>query len=141
MEQSSDYIDKMDRYRMALRNLVSSGKITELTKELKSTTFLDDELKSFYQSFDETFLRLFPTFVEDFNKLLLPGQEIIPKKTKQLNTELRIFALIRLGITDSTKISGFLRYSLSTIYNYRTKVRNKAAGNRDGLEEELMKIG
>lgn len=141
MEQSSDYIDKMDRYRMALRNLVSSGKITELTKELKSTTFLDDELKSFYQSFDETFLRLFPTFVEDFNKLLLPGQEIIPKKPKQLNTELRIFALIRLGITDSTKISCFLRYSLSTIYNYRTKVRNKAAGNRDALEEELMKIG
>ena len=141
MEQSSDYIDKMDRYRMALRNLVSSGKITELTKELKSTTFLDTELKSFYQRFDETFLRMFPTFVEDFNKLLLPGQEIIPKKPKQLNTELRIFALIRLGITDSTKISGFLRYSLSTIYNYRTKVRNKAAGNRDGLEEELMKIG
>ena len=79
--------------------------------------------------------------MEDFNKLLQPGQEILPKKPKQLTTELRIFALIRLGITDSTKISGFLRYSLSTIYNYRTKVRNKAAGDRDRLEEELMKLG
>ena len=141
MEQSSEYIEKMDRYRMTLRNLINSGKIAEVTKELKSTTFLDNELKDFYQSFDETFLRLFPTFVEDFNKLLQPGQEILPKKPKQLTTELRIFALIRLGITDSTKISGFLRYSLSTIYNYRTKVRNKAAGDRDRLEEELMKLG
>ncbi len=65
----------------------------------------------------------------------------MPKKPGHLTTELRIFALIRLGIGDSVKIAQFLRYSVTTIYNYRTKARNKAVGNRDKLEEEVMKIG
>lgn len=101
----------------------------------------DDELKLFYDSFDKTFLNLFPAFVEDFNALLLPEEAIVPKKAGTLNTELRIFALIRLGITDSDKIAKFLRYSLTTIYNYRTKVRNKALGDRNRLEAEIQKIG
>lgn len=101
----------------------------------------DDELKLFYERFDKTFLSLFPSFVEDLNNLLLPEEAIQPKKEGSLNTELRIFALIRLGITDSDKIAKFLRYSLATIYNYRTKVRNKAKGDRNMLESEIMKIG
>lgn len=102
---------------------------------------IDDDLKAFYEQFDKTFLSLFPTFVEDFNHLLLPEEAIVPKRVGSLNTELRIFALIRLGITDSDSIAKFLRYSLTTIYNYRTKVRNKAAGDRGRLEAEVMKIG
>ncbi len=90
---------------------------------------------------DNTFLKLFPTFVDDFNALLRPGEEVLPKKTGHLNTELRIFALIRLGITDSVKIAQFLRYSVTTIYNYRTKLRNKAACDRNMLEEEVQRIG
>ena len=73
--------------------------------------------------------------------MLLPEEAIVPKKAGTLNTELRIFALIRLGITDSDKIAKFLRYSLTTIYNYRTKVRNKAKGDRNRLESEVAKIG
>ena len=69
------------------------------------------------------------------------GEEITPKNGHILNPELRIFALIRLGITDSVKIAQFLRYSTTTIYNYRTRVRNKARGNREELENMVMKIG
>lgn len=141
MEQCLEYIDKLDTYRKTISKLFVSGKSDELKKTLKSTTIIDDELKAFYDQFDKTFLSLFPSFVEDFNKLLLPEEEIVPKKEGCLNAELRIFALIRLGITDSDKIATFLRYSLTTIYNYRTKVRNKARRDRNLLEQEVIKIG
>ena len=141
MDQCLVYIEKLDSYRKSLGKLVSAGKIEQLTKTLKSSTTVDEELKSFYDNFDNTFLKLFPTFVDDFNALLRPGEEVLPKKTGHLNTELRIFALIRLGITDSVKIAQFLRYSVTTIYNYRTKLRNKAACDRNMLEEEVQRIG
>lgn len=141
MDQCLGYIEKIDSYRKSVGKLLKSGKLEELKKLVKSTSMTDDELKLFYDSFDKTFLNLFPTFVEDFNALLLPEEAIVPKKAGTLNTELRIFALIRLGITDSDKIAKFLRYSLTTIYNYRTKVRNKALGDRNRLEAEIQKIG
>ena len=111
----------------------------ELYKAIKSSQFLEEELKEFYANFDMTFLQLFPNFVEEFNALLVEPMQ--PKQGELLNTELRIFALIRLGITDSTKIAQFLRYSVTTIYNYRTRVRNKALGERDEFEAKVMKIG
>lgn len=141
MDQCLVYIEKLDTYRKTLNNLVKSGKSDELKQQLKSSSIIDDELKAFYYQFDRTFLSLFPTFVEDFNRLLLPDEAIVPKKDGTLNTELRIYALIRLGITDSEKIAKFLRYSLTTIYNYRTKVRNKAKGDRNTLEAEVSNIG
>lgn len=141
MDQCSLYIEKIDAYRKSLNKLTAAGKIDELKKALKSTDLMDEELKAFYRNFDSTFLKLFPNFVDDFNKLLKPDCQIVLKKAGQLNTELRIFALIRLGITDSEKIAQFLRYSVITIYNYRVKTRNKAAGNRKELEERVMAIG
>lgn len=141
MDQSLAYIEMLDTYRKSVGKLLATGKIEELRKSVKSTSMVDDALKSFYDRFDKTFLNLFPTFVDDFNALLLPGEAIIPKKEGCLNTELRIYALIRLGITDSDNIAKFLRYSLTTIYNYRTKVRNKAKGDRNLLEDEITKIG
>lgn len=141
MDRSLEYIEMLDAYRKSIGKLVNTGKTAELQNLVKSTQIIDDELKSFYAQFDKTFLTLFPKFVEDFNNLLLPEESIVPKKQGTLNTELRIFALIRLGITDSDKIAKFLRYSLTTIYNYRTKVRNKAKGNRNNLEIEVAKIG
>lgn len=141
MEQCQTYIEKLDSYRKSLSKLMAAGKKEEVKEILKTTAVTDEELKDFYDTFDKTFLSLFPTFVSDFNKLLLPGEEILPKKEKTLNTELRIYALIRLGITDSDKIAKFLRYSVTTIYNYRTKTRNKAAGDRNMLDKEVMKIG
>lgn len=141
MDQCSTYLEKMDTYRRSLGKIASTGKVDELYKSIKSTQVIENELKEFYLNFDATFLRLFPNFVADFNHLLLEGERIYPKANEQLNTELRIYALIRLGITDSVKIAQFLRYSVTTIYNYRTKVRNKAAGERDEFEDKVMQIG
>lgn len=141
MDQCSVYLEKMDNYRRSLGKIAATGNVEELYKNIKSSKFIEGELKEFYANFDNTFLQLFPTFVEDFNALLADNEQISLKNGERMNTELRIFALIRLGITDSVKIAQFLRYSVTTIYNYRTKVRNKAAGDRDLLEQEVMKIG
>lgn len=140
MDQCSLYIEKFDAYRKNLNKLISVGKTDELKKTLKSTDMLEDELKSFYRNFDTTFLKLFPTFVADFNRLLSPDSQIILKKEGQLNTELRVFALIRLGITDSVKIAQFLRYSVTTIYNYRVKTRNKRWAIAKSLKIGLWKL-
>jgi hypothetical protein len=83
---------------------------------------------------------LFPNFVDEFNKLMPPEEQIQPKHKSELTIELRIFALLRLGITDSAKIAGFLRYSITTIYNYRSKYRSKSLIPRDKFEETVMKI-
>lgn len=141
MDQCSVYLEKMDNYRRSLGKIAATGNVEELYKNIKSSKFIEGELKEFYTNFDNTFLQLFPTFVEDFNALLADDEQISLKAGERMNTELRIFALIRLGITDSVKITQFLRYSVTTIYNYRTKVRNKAAGDRDLLEQEVMTIG
>ena len=141
MDQCSVYLEKMDNYRRSLGKIAATGNVEELYKNIKSSKFIEGELKEFYTNFDNTFLQLFPTFVEDFNALLADDEQISLKAGERMNTELRIFALIRLGITDSVKIAQFLRYSVTTIYNYRMKVRNKAAGDRDLLEQEVMTIG
>ena len=141
MDQCSVYLEKMDNYRRSLGKIAATGNVEELYKNIKSSKFIEGELKEFYTNFDNTFLQLFPTFVEDFNALLADDEQISLKAGERMNTELRIFALIRLGITDSVKIAQFLRYSVTTIYNYRTKVRNKAAGDRDLLEQEVMTSG
>lgn len=140
MDQCSVYISKLDEYRRKLNVIVSSGKTAELVKVIKSKEFIEEELKEFYHNFDKTFLLLFPNFIEDFNNLLVDNEDIKLKQGELMNTELRIFALIRLGISDSVKIAEFLRYSLSTIYNYRTKLRNKALGPRDEFEANVMRI-
>lgn len=137
----SDYIKKMEDYRKLLNKKATNNDVNELFKMLKSTALVDNELDELYRKFDNIFLSLYPTFVDEFNSLLIKEEKITLKQGELLNTELRIFALIRLGITDSVKIAGFFRYSLSTIYNYRTKARNKAAVSRDEFEEKVIKIG
>jgi len=141
MDQCSIYISKLDKYRRQLNVMVTSGKMTELIKFIKSKEFIEEELKEFYTNFDKTFLLLFPNFIQDFESLLTDNEDIKLKQGELMNTELRIFALIRLGISDSVKIAEFLRYSLSTIYNYRTKLRNKSLGPRDEFENNVMRIG
>jgi len=141
LDLCSVYLGKLDAYRRSLNKMAMGGKTDDLFRELKSTQFVDEELEEFYRNFDTAFLHLFPDFVADFNALLTEGEEVVLKPGELLNTELRIFALIRLGIADSNKIAEFLRYSLKTIYNYRTKMRNKAKGIRDDFEKEVMRIG
>lgn len=137
----SAYINKLENYRVILNKKATAKQFDEIYKMLKSTTLVDNELEELYKNFDSIFLSLYPSFVKDFNALLIPEEQIIVKQAELLNTELRIFALIRLGITDSVKIAAFLRYSLSTIYNYRTRARNKAIVSRNDFEDMVMKIG
>lgn len=137
----SIYIEKMEKHHRTLNKKAKSGNLEELYKLLKSNQFINDELKEFYSNFDNVFLNIFPDFVQQFNALLVDDEKIVPKPGEKMTTELRIFALIRLGITDSQKIAEFLRYSITTIYNYRSKYRNKAVVSRGEFEKEVMKIG
>ncbi len=137
----SMYINKLEKYQNTLNKKAMERKLDELYKILKSKDMIDNELKELNEMFDNMFLHLYPNFVEEFNALLQESERIELKPTELLNPELRIFALIRLGITDSSKIAGFLHYSATTIYNYRTRVRNKSAVPREDFENRVMKIG
>lgn len=140
LDKCVNYMEQIEQYRRSLEKLAMSSKIEDLFKAIRSTDFLRDERKKFYAEFDRSFLELFPNFVERFNELLLEGEEITVKPGELLCTELRIFALIRLGITDSNRIAHFLGYSLTTIYNYRSKLRNKAKGDKDTFEQRVMEL-
>lgn len=134
------YIEKLDNFRRTVNRKITAGQTEELLKLTKSSQFAGMEQKEFYANFDNAFLHLYPDFVTEFNRLLQPEERFIMKPGELLNTELRIFAIIRLGIDDSSKIANFLHYSINTIYTYRNKVKNRAI-NRENFEEEIMKIG
>ena len=134
------YLDKLELYRRSLAKMAMASRIDDLFKAIKSEQFIRDERKDFYNEFDKSFLELFPHFIASFNKLLIEEGRIYPKSGELLTTELRIFALIRLGVTDSNKIAHFLGYSLATIYNYRSKIRNKAIGDKEQFEHDVMNL-
>lgn len=140
MNLCSSYIDKLDGYRRMVHKKISSGQIEELVKITRSSKGLEVELDALYKNFDTAFLHLFPNFVVQFNSLLQEDEQVVLKRDELLNTELRIFALIRLGINDSSQIAEFLRYSVNTIYNYRAKVKNKACVSRDDFENMIREI-
>ena len=136
----STYVDHLDTYRRMVHKKVLTNQITELLHLTRSNSILEEALNELYENFDSAFLNLFPNFIEQFNSLLQENEQIRPKKNNTLNTELRIFALIRLGITDSSQIAEFLHYSVNTIYNYRAKVKNKARISREDFEEVIANI-
>ena len=137
----SVYINKLEKFQNSLNKRAMERNLDELYKMLKSKEMINNELKELYEMFDNIFLHLYPDFGEQCNELQIKEERIELKQNEMLTPELRIFALIRLGITDSSKIAGFLHYSPTTIYNYRTRARNKAAGQRDQFENMVMKIG
>ena len=101
---------------------------------------ISEDLKSFIRHFDTIFLSIFPNFIQDFNSLLRPEERIQIKEGELLTPELRIYALIRLGIHDNTKIASFLHYSLQTVYNYRMKMRNKAISDKKNLAQQILTL-
>lgn len=109
--------------------------------ERDATAFMNREMDSFYRSFDDTFLSLYGTFVQDFNALLRPEARVTPKPGERMTVEMRIFALILLGINNSAKIAELLCYSPNTISNYRVKIKNAALGDRDAFEQQIRQIG
>jgi len=137
----SEYIDKLDNYRIKVNRKLKANQYSDLLRMTGSEQLKEDEVKELFANFDAVFLHLFPTFVDDFNVLLRPEERIVPPSKAELNTDLRIFALIRLGIDESSKIAEFLRYSPNSIYAYRARIKNKAAGNRNDFERQVKEIG
>ena len=138
MNQCAVYINELDEYRKNVNRKIKTGQIDDLYKS--SSRPFEKELEELYQNFDKAFLRLYPNFVEEFNSLLKP-EGIYKLEKDQLNTELRIFALIRLGIIDVGQIAVFLHYSVQTIYNYKSKVKKRSILDNKNFEEEVKKLG
>lgn len=139
IELCATYIDKLHKYQILVKRKVKAKKFDDLLKIGSGSKLSDGDARQFFVNFDTAFLTLYPNFVSEFNTLLREGEEIIPEKGEILNTELRIFALIRLGIKDSSRIANLLFYSPQTIYNYRTMVRNKSI-DREQFEEQVKKL-
>ncbi|MBQ3877416.1 MAG: transcriptional regulator [Prevotella sp.] len=137
----SSYIDKLDNYRIRVNRKLLAKQYADLVRMTSSEQLKEDEVNELFDNFDTVFLHLFPTFIDDFNALLRPEERILPPDHAHLNTDLRIFALIRLGIDESSKIAEFLRYSPNSIYAYRSRIKNKAAGPRDDFERQVKEIG
>lgn len=134
------YIDKYNRMQLTVTSKVKAGQYNELQKLLQANSRPSEaELREVFFNFDTAFLRLYPDFIKNVNTLLQPDKAICPKSSELLNANLRILALIRMGITDSTKIATLLFYSQQTIFNRRTEMRNRAI-NRDSFEKEIMDI-
>lgn len=136
----SQYIDRFEKYRKDILKLIKGEKWKELKEEVITASYTNRELKDFYHNFDALFLNIYPDFVSDFNKLLRP-EEQISVAPGTLNTELRIYALVRLGISDSVKIAALLHCSSQTVYNYRLKMRNKAAIPKDTFADAVKSLG
>lgn len=137
----SVYVDRLQAYRKLVNKKLQRGQVAELLKMTHlSNDIVTVEVQELYANFDSAFLHLFPNFVESLNALLLPDEQIVLKPDELLNTELRIFALIRLGIKDSSQIAELLHYSVNTIYNYRSRVKTKARVSRDNFEDLVAKI-
>lgn len=136
----NSYLKKLEDYHLSINRKLKVGQTQEVVKMTSSSKMIEDELKDFLHEFDTFFLNMYPTFVSDFNKLLLPEEQIIPRSDEKLNTTLRIYALIRLGINDSIKIASFLHCSPQTIYNNRLKTRNKAIIPKEEFAEAVKNL-
>ena len=141
MSLCSQYIDKIDDYRKMVNKKMKNKELEELFQISKSTELKEREVEELLVNFDSVFLNLFPNFINDFNALLQPEMQVKPKEDNRLTTEIRIFALIRLGIEDSSKIAEFLHYSVNTIYNYRARIKNGALDNRGQFEARVKVLG
>ncbi len=137
----STYISKLEEFRKNINRKLKVGQIEDVKAMTDSSATASNELKEFYQNFDTIFLHLYPDFVSDFNALLLPEERIELKEGELLNTELRIHALIRLGITDSVKIADFLHCSAQTVYNNRLRTRNKSIIPKEDFINAVKKLG
>lgn len=138
LQRCRGYIDTLDEYRRELLKLAKAKNYAQLTERLQSSEQQSREEQAFYADFDEAFVTLFPHFVENFNALLQPDAQVHPKRDEILSTELRIFALIRLGVTDSNRIAHFLNYSVPTIYSYRSRLRNKSLLPKTEFDQAVL---
>lgn len=137
----SDYISKLDEFRRNIYRKIVAHNFDEVKKLTKSHELSHGEIKELYQNFDSIFLKVYPNFVDDFNTLLRPDERVAMKKPGVLTTELRIYALVRLGINDSVKIARFLHCSTQSVYNARMKMRNKSDISKKQFAEAVRRLG
>ena len=141
LDLCSHYIDKLDAYRLKVNRRLKANQLKELLRMTSSDDLRETETRELFANFDAAFLRLYPNFVEEFNALLRPEYHQQLGANSELTTDMRMAALIRLGIDDSARIASFLRLTPNTIYNYRARLKSHAAGSRDELEAQLKAIG
>ena len=140
LQNLSENISTSRQYKNHVLKYIRRGNDKYLIEEIEALPPIEDDIRGFYQMFDRTFVNLYPDFVDEFNALLADGEAIVPKGDDILTPELRVFALIKLGITESSKIATLLHYSANTVYNYRAKIKNKARGDRELFEEAVQSI-
>lgn len=137
----SSYINKLESYRVNLHKKLRAGQIQQALSDTGDTNLVSNEVKDFFQNFDAVFLSIYPRFITDFNQLLKPEEQIKPKSDDCLTPELRVFALMRMGIPDSSRIANFLHYSPQTVYNYKRKIMNKLVLSKEEFLLKMEQIG
>lgn len=140
LEICTYYIDKFQNFKTFVGRKIKVGQTADVLKLTDKPENTSKELKDLYTLFDRTFLSIYPDFVQELNILLRKEEQYPVSDTLSLNHELRVFALIRLGITDANKIAIFLHYALRTVYNYRSKVKSKAIDPDDDFEEKVKHL-
>lgn len=133
------YIERLDSQRKLVIRKIKANQQNELLSILSSSKRGTEESQNFFSQFDKIFLSLYPSFVNELNSLLIPEAQIELKEDNELTPSLRVAALVRLGVTESPKIAGILSYSLQTIYNYRSTLKNNAI-DKEHFEENLQKL-
>ena len=136
---NAEYITKLEKLYLSIERKIAAHQIDDLMALVKKAT-LDDEREAMYQAFDQTFLNIFPNFVERYNALFEEKDRKDPPNSHSLTPEMRIFALIRLGITDSDRISKFLDYSTHTVNTYKTRIKNRSTVDNEQFERLIMEI-
>lgn len=131
------YMDKIDDFQMMARRRINSGQTAELLTYLQSGKVVNEQAELFSEIFDTAFLSIYPDFVSEINALLRPDKQIVTDSPLRLSNEVRIFAFMRLGIDDASRIARFLNVSVNTIYTYRNRMRQRAI-NRDTFEDDLI---
>lgn len=133
------YIDKFTKYQTLVKRKIKAHQEQELLQTISSTRISEEDAATFLNRFDKAFLELYPTFVEEFNALLTEDGRILQKSPHTLSTELRTFALIRLGVKSTADIADLLFLSNQTIYNCRSVTKNKAV-NKETFDDDVMRL-
>lgn len=136
------YIDRLSKFETLVKRKIKVGQVNDLLNTASSSRLSEEDAATFMNSFDTAFLDLYPSFVDEFNALLRTDEQIVPSHKGRLTTELRIYALIRLGVKESSEIAALLFYTPRTIYNYRSTIKSRAI-NRETFEcnvEQLCRV-
>ena len=140
MVRSASYIDSADSYHKELRKIAKKDGIEKVYDILKLPSRFEDDKRRFYAMFDENFLSMFPNFIDRVNEMMKPDMQYRLVRTGQLPVELRVLAVMRMGMTDSAQIASFMSYSISTVYTYRSRAAEKSRYNREEFERRLSLI-